>query len=138
MPPAFNVTYGQRLSKETGLTGFTSFKSGTYTLGPWGKNLAGVAFLRRDRPNVAVGVTSQSGDGKGWTVQTSVGEADQSLSLDWGTKVLGGVKVRVGLNLGTGSGLSAFTNGERRVTENTRLGLGVTCGLPGGVTFRIR
>ncbi|EPQ31114.1 uncharacterized protein PFL1_01303 [Pseudozyma flocculosa PF-1] len=137
-PPTLNLTYGQRLSSKSMLTGFTSIRSGTYTVGPWGKSLSPRAMFRREPPVASVGLTKQVGEGKGWTVQTSISEVDQSIGADWATKVLGGVKVRVGFNLGTGSGLSAFTNGERRLTEAVRLSLGLNFGVPGGVTLRVR
>lgn len=95
-------------------------------------------MVRREPPSISAGITSQSGDGKGWTSQIGLSEVDQSLSMDWGTKVLGGVKLRFGFILGTGSGLSCFTNSERRLTETVKLGLGLNFGLPGPVSLRIR
>ncbi|PWN46537.1 hypothetical protein IE53DRAFT_322792, partial [Violaceomyces palustris] len=136
VPPSFNVTYGQRLSTTSTLTGFTSVKSGTYSIGPWGRVVSPATLLRREPATVSVGITKQVGDGKGWTCQTSISIMDQSISLDWGTKVLGGIKVRTGFNLGTASGFGAFTNAERRLTENVRLGLGLTCGR--GVSLRVK
>ena len=35
-PPSLTLTYAQRLSSKSSLTGFTSFKSGAYTIGNWG------------------------------------------------------------------------------------------------------
>ncbi|KAN0065729.1 hypothetical protein ACQY0O_000859 [Thecaphora frezii] len=138
VPPTLNLTYGQRLSSKSTLTGFTSIRSGTYTLGPWGQSLSPNSVFRREPAVASVGVTKQISEGKGWTVQTSLSPVDQSFSIDYATKVLSGVKLRSGFNLGTGSGLSAFTSGERRLTETVRLSLGVNVGLPGGVTLRIR
>lgn len=142
LPPTFNVTYGQRLSTKSTLTGFTSIRSGTYSLGPWGgKVLSGEAgvMVRREPAAVSVGLTKQEGDGKGWTSSMSISPVDQNISLDYGLKILGGVKLRTGLNIGTGSGISAFTNAERRLTENVRLSLGLNCALPvGGVTLRVK
>uniref|UniRef100_V5E4U1 J domain-containing protein n=1 Tax=Kalmanozyma brasiliensis (strain GHG001) TaxID=1365824 RepID=V5E4U1_KALBG len=136
MPPSLNLTYGQRLSAKSSLTGFTSVRSGTYSLGPWGREVGGM--LRREPAAVSVGLTKQSGEGRGWTTQLSVSPVDQAVSYDYAT-VLAGVKVRSGFNMGTGSGVSAFTSAERRVTENVRLSVGLTCALPaGGVTLRLK
>ncbi|PWY99494.1 hypothetical protein BCV70DRAFT_201054 [Testicularia cyperi] len=139
VPPSFNVTYGQRLSSTSTLTGFTSVRSGTYNLGPWGRDLPPQMLFRREPAAVSVGLTKQSEEGKGWTVQTSISPVDQNISVDWATKVLSGVKVRTGFNIGTGSGVSAFSSAERRVTENVRVSLGVNCSIPaGGVSLRIK
>ncbi|SAM82366.1 uncharacterized protein UBRO_04636 [Ustilago bromivora] len=142
LPPTLNLTYAQRLSAKSTLTGFTSVRSGTYALGPWGgKVLDGSAgvMVRREPAAVSVGLTKQEGDEKGWTSQLSISPVDQNISVDYGMKVLGGVKLRTGLNIGTGSGISAFTNAERRLTENVRLSLGLNCALPvGGVSLRVK
>ncbi|SPO23766.1 uncharacterized protein UTRI_03737_B [Ustilago trichophora] len=138
MPPSFNITYGQRLSSKSTLTGFTSVRSGTYNILGWGRSIGG-AMVRREPAAVSVGLTKQIDEGKGWTTQMSISPVDQNISVDYATKLLGGVKVRTGFNIGTGSGLSAFTSAERRLTESVRLSLGLNCALPvGGVTLRVK
>ncbi|KDN39079.1 hypothetical protein K437DRAFT_259186 [Tilletiaria anomala UBC 951] len=140
MPPTFTLTAGQRISKTSLMTGFTTFRTGSYQLGAWGnpESLSSMQLMRREPAGVSIGVTSQSGESRSWTVQSTLSTVDTSLSFDWGTKVLGGVKLRLGASLGTSSGLSLNVNCDRRVTETVRLGLGLTTGLPGGVTLRIK
>ncbi|GAC97525.1 hypothetical protein PHSY_005111 [Pseudozyma hubeiensis SY62] len=140
MPPTLNLTYGQRLSSKSSLTGFTSVRSGTWSVGRWGgAGMKEGMMVRREPAAVSVGLTKQVDEGSGWTVQTSVSTGDQNVSVDYALKVLGGVKVRTGFNMGTGSGVSAFSSAERRLTENVRLSLGLTCSLPvGGVTLRVK
>lgn len=138
-PPALNLTFAQRLSAKSATTGFTTLKSGSYTIGPWGKGSS--SGLRVETPTIGVGVTSQSGDGKGWTLTTLVGADNVGLSADYSMRpaILGAAKVRLGATVGTGVGVSAYTNLERRVTENVRLGMGLSCGIPsGGVTLRLK
>ncbi|PWN30505.1 hypothetical protein BDZ90DRAFT_248139 [Jaminaea rosea] len=140
LPPSFNVTYGQRLSNESPLTGFTTVRSGTYTLGPWGRAAAEAGLLRMDPPSVLVGLTSQHNSGKGWTVSTTIGLSDTNVNLERGLapiKWLGGARLRMGLSVGSGSGASVHLHGDKRVTEGTDVGVGVTAGLPGGVTMRV-
>ncbi|CAO1618942.1 unnamed protein product [Parajaminaea phylloscopi] len=140
VPPAFNISYGQRLSNESALTGFTAFRSGAYTLGPWGKSVAEAGALAMDPPSVTVGLTSSDNAGAGWTAQTSIGLADLSINVDRGivAKWLGGAKLKAGISLGSASGVSVFANGDRSVSESTNVGFGVTAGLPGGVSVRLR
>ncbi|KAE8232119.1 hypothetical protein CF326_g2852 [Tilletia indica] len=138
VPPSVTLTYGQRISSTSALTGFSSIKTGSYTIGPWGQNAP--MLYKRDRPALTVGISKQSAPDRGWTVQSTLNEFDSSIGGDYAAKVLGNtVKVRAGATLGLGSGLNVFTSAERRITENTRLTLGVNCGLPaGGITVRIK
>ena len=140
VPPSINVTFGQRISSKSTMTGFTSVKTGAYQIGPWGdpKYLPSMAHIRPEFAVVSVGVTNQNNNGRGWTVQSTMSGMDQSISTDYNMKVLGGVKLKFGASIGTGSGLSLNANGERRVTENIRFGLGVSAAQAGGTTLRLK
>lgn len=136
-PPSVTMTWGQRLSSKSSLTGFSSYKTGAYTIGDWGMGKDGNPVVD-DTGALIVGVTKQEPTGPGWTFQTTMSEVDLSFGYDWNMRVLGGVMVRSGVVLGTGNGFSVFTNGERRITENIRLMLGMECGLLTGVMFKVR
>lgn len=134
-PPSLSVTYGRKAFGST--TGFTTVRSGYYEIGPWGRGLAS-ALGRNDSPALTLGLTNQDEHGTGWTVETTGGRDDNHISLDYSIKVLDGVKVKIGTSIGTASGISAFVNGERQLTEFTRFGLGVTASLPGGISMKLR
>lgn len=136
-PPSLTLTYAQRLSSKSSLTGFTSFKSGVYTIGSWGADGDGEPIYD-DVSAMVVGTTKQHMDGTSWTLQCALSGMDQSIGYDWTMKLLGGFKIKSGITLGTMSGISAFTNSERRVTENIRMLLGVECGLASGVQLKLR
>lgn len=116
---------------------FTAYKSGFWTLGPWGVGMAS-QLGRTDRSGLAVGLTNNSANGSAWTLETQVGVSDNHISYDWSTKVLGGVKVKVGGSIGTETGISAFVDSERKVTNSVKAGVTVTCALAGGVTMKIK
>lgn len=136
-PPSVTMTWGQRLSSTSTLTGFSSYKTGAYTIGPWGAGRGGEAVLQ-DTGALIVGVTKQEPNQPGWTFQTTLSEVDLSVGYDWSMRILGGILIRSGIVLGTGTGFSVFTNGERRVTENIHVMLGMDCGLVSGVQFKVR
>lgn len=140
IPPAINATLVQRLSTESTLAGYTSIRSGSYTIGPWGRDAASSGMLRMDPPSVTVGLTSSKMDGNGWSASTTIGVADCNISMDRGiaAKWLGGATLRGGIGLGLASGVNVFINGDRSVTDNIKLGFGVTGGVPGGVTIRLK
>ncbi|CEH19611.1 Molecular chaperone (DnaJ superfamily) [Ceraceosorus bombacis] len=139
-PPDLNVTYGQRLSSKSTLTGFTSFKLGHYVLPltSWG---AGVPLMQQEPPSITIGLTSQSAPDKGWTAQTTVSSLGPALSLSRGTRLalLGGARIKSGISIGAAQGVDVSLFAERRVTESTKLMLGLSAGIPRpGLTLRIR
>lgn len=134
-PPAVALTVGRKVFKKT--TGFVTVRSGFWELGPWGKGLA-ETLGRTDRPAVSFGLTSIGHTGTGWTAEATGGFIDNHLSGDYTLDILNGFKVKVGSAVGTATGVSAFVNTERQITDNTKVGLGVTASLPGGITLKIR
>lgn len=136
-PPSVTLTWGQRLLSTSSLTGFTSLKTGSYSIGGWGADADGQP-IQRDTGAMVVGATKQHTDGTAWTLQMTISDVNQSIGYEWTMKVLGGFKVKSGISLGTAMGISAFSSSERRVTENVRVLLGVECGLTSGVQFKVR
>lgn len=136
-PPSVTLTWGQRLSSTSSLTGFTSLKTGSYSIGGWGADADGQP-VHQDTGAMVVGATKQHPDGTAWTLQMTLSDVNQSIGYEWTMKVLGGFKVKSGVTLGTAMGISAFSSGERRVTENIRVLLGVECGLSSGVQVKVR
>ncbi|KAJ9116398.1 hypothetical protein QFC22_004840 [Naganishia vaughanmartiniae] len=134
-PPAVALTVGKKVFDKT--TGFVTVRSGFWEIGPWGRGLA-ETLGRTDRPALSLGLTSIGHTGTGWTAEATGGFIDNHLSGDYTLDVLNGFKVKVGSAVGTATGVSAFVNTERQVTDNTKVGLGVTASLPGGITVKIR
>lgn len=138
LPPAFKLTYAQQLSEKSPVIGFTSFSSGSYTLGPWGKDID-PAVMAMDPPSVSVGVTKQQGDG-GYTLTTFIGLANIGLSAErsFVVKALGDLNVRLGITLSVGGGAQFNAGGDRDITANTKLGLGLSISQMGGVSVALR
>lgn len=138
LPPALQLSFAQRLSEKSNMTGFTVFNTGTYTLGFWGKN---IRLPSPQTPSISFGISDRIGDGKGWTCQAGLGMEDQSLSLDYAYRpaILGSPKLRVGLTFGTRSGMTAFHSMERKITDHVRIGMGLYFGIPmGGVSVQLK
>lgn len=119
------------------VTDISAFKSGFWTLGPWGKSLP-PQLARADRSALAIGLTTTARTGTGWTVETQAGVIANHISADWSTKVLGGLKVKIGAAIGTDSGINGFVDGEGKVTKNARAGMVVAVDLAGGVTMKLK
>ena len=114
-----------------------TFKSGFWTLGTWGKYLP-AQLARADRSALSVALTTTTRDGSGWTLETQAGVIANHISADWSTRVIGGLKVKVGAAIGTDTGINAFVDGEGKVTTNVRAGMIVQLAYGGGVTMRLR
>jgi len=134
-PPTTSVTLGRRIYANT--TGLITFKSGFWTLGTWGKYLP-AQLARSDRSALSVALTTTTRDGSGWTLETQAGVIANHISADWSTRVIGGLKVKVGAAIGTDTGINAFVDGEGKVTTNVRAGMIVQLAYGGGVTMRLR
>lgn len=130
VPPQFTFTAGREILPL--LTNFVSFRSGLFTLGPWGSEYA--SATRQVPPSLTIGVTSRTG----WSVSADTSVAQTGVNLDWGTRVLDRtVRVKVGANATIGGG-SVTLSAERRIPLEANLHLGMSMGINGAVTAKIQ
>lgn len=130
IPPQFTLTAGREILPR--LTNYISFRSGLYTLGPWGTEYA--TATRQVPPSLTVGVQSRTG----WTVSADTSVAQTSVSLDWGTRVLDrSVRIKIGGQATVGGG-SVSLSAERRIPYEASLHLGLSMGINGAVTAKIQ
>lgn len=74
-----------------------------------------------------------------WNTSIVFGPVENGLGTEWGRRILDNtIRFRLGCSLGITGGLNTFAWAERKITRATTLGFGITCGLPGGVTARLR
>ncbi|WVW85813.1 hypothetical protein I302_107851 [Kwoniella bestiolae CBS 10118] len=130
-PPQVGVTYGRRLYSDS--TGFISYESGSYALGPWGSS-SPLAIPS----SLSVGVTTTRRNGTGWTLQTTAGLGASRIAADWSTKIPGGLKLKVGAEVGLTSSPAIFVNADGRITDNTRGGVLLQCEVGGGIIMKIK
>lgn len=122
-PPTLDVSIFRLLYPTT--TSYITYKTGFYTLGPWGESFVG---RRQDQSALVLGLTSQTaaspGVGAGgWTGEVEVGPGDMGCSADWSRKVLGGeVDLKIGGRLGS-TELKGWVSGARKVSEHIRITL---------------
>ncbi|KAK4687510.1 hypothetical protein P7C73_g2607, partial [Tremellales sp. Uapishka_1] len=132
-PPNVSLTLGRRLYAKT--TGFITFKSGFWSLSPWGTSLP--PALQGEKSALSVGLTtSDPHTGKGWTVETQAGINASRVSADYSQRILG-LKMKVGGSVGT-DGIQGFIDSEGKFSENIKGGMMVSAELGGGVTMRLK
>ncbi|KAK8854909.1 hypothetical protein IAR55_003648 [Kwoniella newhampshirensis] len=130
-PPQLGLTYGRRLFADT--TGFISYESGTFAIGTWGKN-----HPAPSTSSLSVGLTNSKRNGTGWTLQTTAGLAASRVAADYSIKVPGGLKVKVGGEVGMAQSIAGFVTAEGKVTENVRAGLILQVEVGGGIIMKVK
>ncbi|RIB26502.1 hypothetical protein C2G38_2012505 [Gigaspora rosea] len=131
-PPILSFTAGRRLGENT--SGYLSYKTGAWALGPWGQN---DSYSRRERSSAAIGINS-SMEKSGYGLEIQTGLANSYISANYNRKLFDIYQIRAVTTLSTSSGLTAILLGERKVAENTKLAIAIELGIPGGITFRCR
>ncbi|CAG8820648.1 12783_t:CDS:10, partial [Gigaspora margarita] len=142
---------GRRLGENT--SGYLSYKTGAWALGPWGQN---DSYSRRERSSAAIGInSSMEKSGYGLEIQACDGIlmlnirftisikvlnlrfisktslANSYISANYNRKLFDIYQIRAVTTLSTSSGLTAILLGERKVAENTKLAIAIEFGIPG-------
>lgn len=114
----------------------SAYKTGFWTLGTWGVSLPR-GLRMADQSALSVGLTTARLNGTGWTCEVSAGRTipENSLSVDWSTRVLG-LRLKFGFGTDILGGWNTFADAAGKVTENTRAGAALELGVQ-GVTFKL-
>ncbi|KAJ3393416.1 hypothetical protein HDU84_001906 [Entophlyctis sp. JEL0112] len=131
-PPPLTFVAGRRIDSKH--TGFLSFRTGDYQLGPWGANEAGVS---KRRPSCGLGLIGKSVKGQ-WSCEISMGLNGSSLSLGIFRSIGWGVRARAGCSVSTGMGLSTSISADKTLSKFDRVGMSVDAASIGGVSFKLR
>ncbi|GBC07248.1 hypothetical protein RclHR1_07330006 [Rhizophagus clarus] len=131
-PPNLVFTGARVLGKNT--TGYLTYKTGAWSLGPWGKH---GLYSRREKSAVAISING-SFERSGYNFEIQTGLAQIYVSLNYNHKLFNDYLVKTSATLSSSSGLTAVLLGERKVTEYTKASLAIECGIPHGVTFKCR
>ncbi|RGB27150.1 hypothetical protein C1646_769502 [Rhizophagus diaphanus] len=131
-PPNLVFTGGRVLGKN--VTGYLTYKTGAWSLGPWGKH---GLYSRREKSAVAISING-SFERSGYNFEIQTGLAQIYISFNYNHKLFNDYLVKTSATLSTSSGLTAVLLGERKVTEYTKASLAIECGIPHGVTFKCR
>ncbi|GAO51140.1 hypothetical protein G7K_5251-t1 [Saitoella complicata NRRL Y-17804] len=126
-PPQLTVTYGHALTNKA--TGFATWKSGYYTLGPWGFPLP----RKVEQSSFTLGVQGRE-LGQNWTAEITAGLAASGVGFELNKSIgskKGGkaIRVKTGVTIGT-MGSQVTLGATRKVAENTRVGLTLAVTVP--------
>ncbi|CAG8737470.1 10509_t:CDS:2, partial [Ambispora leptoticha] len=134
LPPMLSITGGRRIGLNT--TGYLTYKTGSWSLGPWGKDDTSL-FRRREKSAVAIGINSGR-DKSGYSIELQTGIIQSHISASFNRKVAEGYNIRGSASISTVSGLTASIGGDHNVSTNSRVAMSMEFGIPSGVTLKIR
>ncbi|RUS23257.1 hypothetical protein BC937DRAFT_89727 [Endogone sp. FLAS-F59071] len=130
-PPTMTFTAGRRLG--TTITGYLTCRTGEWGLGPWGKD----PRFRREKSAVVVGIGG-SGKRSTYSAEIQTGILTSYISFEYNYRLIDSTRIRLASSISTAGGLSLSLGSEHRVTEHSRLGVAMECGVPSGVTLKFR
>ncbi|ORY02431.1 DnaJ-domain-containing protein [Basidiobolus meristosporus CBS 931.73] len=132
IPPSFSFTAGQRVGATS--TGYVAFKSGQYSLGPWGRQID--QMMRREYSSFAIGLANRAEKSE-YNTELQMGLSDSHLTFDYTYTLNPSSKLNAALVLSTG-GLNVVVGGDSEVHPQHKVGFSVESGIPSGVTLKLR
>ncbi|KAJ3183761.1 hypothetical protein HDU87_005877 [Geranomyces variabilis] len=129
-PPIAVASLGRKLTST--LTGYLTFQSGEWQLGPWG---ADQDF--RHRSSCSLGLMRRI-DKAQWNTEIQAGIASSHISFTYVRTLPKSIRGRASVVLSNTIGLQCSVSGDKKVNKYTRIGLAVDCATLGGVTLRMK
>ncbi|KAJ1530047.1 hypothetical protein HK096_008754, partial [Nowakowskiella sp. JEL0078] len=134
-PPPLTFVLGRRLAPS--LTGFLTFKTGSYTL----ESLFGLSTGESessDQSACSLGILKNSEKSQ-WSVDVQAGLGESHISGGYFRSFWKrNVRLRISVGLSTQIGLTVSLAGDKKVSKHTKVGMGVDCAAMGGVSFKLR
>ncbi|KAJ3016452.1 hypothetical protein HKX48_004027 [Thoreauomyces humboldtii] len=129
-PPTLVASLGRKLSST--FTGYLTFHSGDWQLGPWGANQD---FHQRSACSVGL---MRRVDRVQWNTDIQAGIASSHVSFTYFSTLPRSIRARASVVLSTTMGMQCSLAADKKVTKYTRIGLGVDAAQMGGVTLRMK
>ncbi|KAK9768464.1 hypothetical protein K7432_000875 [Basidiobolus ranarum] len=133
-PPVLRLTAGRRIGEET--TGYVKYKSGQYSIGPWGEYYGNVFDFEQEYSTAAVGVSKQNLNSR-YSLELQASAGTSRISIDYTKKLNAATKIRAAFICAT-NGVIAAVGGDTKVSEHNRVGLAIESGNASGVTLKLR
>ncbi|KAJ3159386.1 hypothetical protein HDU86_001704 [Geranomyces michiganensis] len=129
-PPILVASLGRKLT--TTLTGYLTYQTGEWQLGPWGANQD-----FRHRSACSLGLMRRV-DKAQWNTELQAGIASSHISFTYVRTLPRSIRGRASVVLSNTIGIQCSVSGDKKVNKYTRVGLGVDCATLGGVTLRVK
>ncbi|KAI8393501.1 uncharacterized protein BYT42DRAFT_619449 [Radiomyces spectabilis] len=130
-PPVLSVTAGRRLFTTT--TGYITYRTGEWSLLGWGGDVS----RKSDRSSLSLGLAGAKKKGN-YTVELQTGIISSHIAADYTHKMMNQMQLRVSGSLSTVGGIVASLGSDHKLSEHTRFGMSMECGLASGVVVKFR
>ncbi|KAI8139496.1 hypothetical protein BJV82DRAFT_693841 [Fennellomyces sp. T-0311] len=130
-PPILTVTAGRRLYAST--TGYVTYRTGEWSLLGWGGDVS----RKMDKSSVALGVAGGKKEGS-YSVELQTGIIASHIAVEYTRKLPHQAQLRLSGVISTAGGLTASVGSDHKVSEHTRIGMSLECGIPSGVLVKFR
>lgn len=125
------MTAGRRLYAST--TGYVTYRTGEWSLLGWGGDVS----RKMDRSSAAVGIATNKKD-TNYSVELQTGIIASHIAVEYTRKMPRQIQLRLSGVISTAGGVTASVGGDQKVTEHTRVGMSLECGVPSGVHVKFR
>ncbi|GAA5809714.1 hypothetical protein MFLAVUS_003127 [Mucor flavus] len=130
-PPVLAVTAGRRIFSAT--TGYMTFRTGEWSLFGWG----GDASQKMDKSSVSLGMAGMNKHGN-YSGELQTGIMSSHIAAEYSYKLANQARLRLSSSLSSEGGINASIGSDHKITEHTRIGMTMECGLPLGVIVKFR
>ncbi|KAI7847477.1 hypothetical protein BDC45DRAFT_451794 [Circinella umbellata] len=130
-PPILTVTAGRRLYATT--TGYITYRTGEWSLLGWGGDVS----RKMDKSSVALGVAGGKKESS-YSVELQTGIISSHIAVEYTHKLPRNAQLRLSGVVSSTGGLSASIGSDHKVSEHTRIGMSLECGVPSGVMVKFR
>ncbi|KAI9268335.1 hypothetical protein BDA99DRAFT_435537 [Phascolomyces articulosus] len=130
-PPILTLTAGRRLYATT--TGYVTYRTGEWSLLGWGGDVS----RKMDKSSVALGVAGGKNQ-TSYSVELQTGIIASHIAVEYTRKLPHNAQLRLSGLVSTTGGLSASVGSDHKVSEHTRIGMSLECGVPSGVLVKFR
>ncbi|GAA5803597.1 hypothetical protein EDC94DRAFT_610938 [Helicostylum pulchrum] len=130
-PPVLAVTAGRRIFSAT--TGYMTFRTGEWSMFGWG----GDASQKMDKSSVSLGMAGMNKHGN-YSGELQTGIISSHIAAEYSYKLANQARLRLSTSLSSEGGINASIGSDHKITEHTRIGMTMECGLPLGVIVKFR
>ncbi|RCI06439.1 hypothetical protein CU098_002663, partial [Rhizopus stolonifer] len=130
-PPVLTVTAGRRLFAAT--TGYITYRTGEWSVLGWG----GDASHKMDKSSVSLGMAGMNKKAN-YSGEIQTGIMSSHLAGEYAYKLPNQARLRLSCTLSSQGGIMASIGSDHKLSQHTRAGMSMECGLPSGVIIKFR
>ncbi|KAI8390212.1 hypothetical protein BD560DRAFT_380258 [Blakeslea trispora] len=130
-PPILTVTAGRRLFAAT--TGYITYRTGEWSLLGWGGDVS----RKMDKSSVSLGMAGMNKKAN-YSGEIQTGIMASHIAGEYSYKLPNQARLRLSCSLSSQGGITTSIGSDHKLSQHTRVGMSMECGLPSGVIVKFR